>query len=196
MIENCPVCKIPLDPKTYDNAAFQECSQCAGVWILQSALGELEEENVQDLDQIDDSEVPIKQAADPSEMDCPCCGKDMLKYHFMYDTPIQLYRCDDCNGLWIEHGELKQMAAAIEAAKEPPTAEEIALASGLPVPSKDATQPIPSDPSVEARKEEILAEFTAEHEKTMAHYAAMTAMCRAMSAHVRGYGWYGGFGRI
>lgn len=129
MVHSCPICKIALTDKVYDRAAFSECSQCAGIWITQDNLKQLEYENVNDLVQIDLQNVPIKPANLPTNtLTCPKCSDEMEQFHFMVDTPIMLNRCSDCEGLWIDDGELTQMAEAIQAAYQPPTTKELGLA--------------------------------------------------------------------
>jgi Zn-finger nucleic acid-binding protein len=133
MVHSCPICKVALTDKVYDRVAFLECSQCAGIWIIQADLKQLEYENVNDLVQIDLQNVPVKSAnhLPTNALTCPKCSGDMEQFHFMVDTPIILNRCSDCEGLWIDDGELAQMAAAIQAAYQPPTTKELGLAKDV-----------------------------------------------------------------
>ena len=44
----------------------------------------------------------------------------MDQFHFMMHGPILLHHCGACEGLWIYHGQLTQIAQAIES-REPPS---------------------------------------------------------------------------
>jgi len=179
MVHSCPVCKVALEDKVYDGVTFSECSQCSGVWILEDDLRNLESENLQDLDHLDLSDVPIQPAGSPTaKLACPECGQEMEQFHFMVDTPILLHRCDSCDGIWIDHGELAQMEAAIGVANRPPTAEEIALANQA---RKDweagkttvvtADEPAPgAAPRTESEAE---LQFDQAHAAELVHYQAI-----------------------
>lgn len=184
MVHSCPVCNTALTDKMYDGVAFLECPQCAGIWIYETDLKQLETKNIKDLNQLDIMDVPIKPVESPADvLTCLECGGTMEQFHFMMDTPIMLHRCDACEGLWINHGELTQMEAAIEAANQPPTAEEIAIVKG--------ERPInhPADASKEAApgtRIESAAEmsFDNEHADTMAKYSTISSICRLLSTRI------------
>ena len=71
MIHNCPVCKIGLSDKAFHGTSFEECGQCAGVWITEQALERLEADDLRDLEAIDAMDVPV-HPADPGSAALPC----------------------------------------------------------------------------------------------------------------------------
>ncbi len=103
---DCPVCKVALIDKSLHGMGFEECPQCAGVWITEQTLKGLEADDLRDLEAIDAMDVPVK-AVDPGSaaLGCPACGGAMGQFHFLYDSPIVLHRCDRCEALWIGSGE-------------------------------------------------------------------------------------------
>ena len=190
MNHSCPVCKTTLTGKVYDGVTFSECPQCAGVWIFEDDLKQLESENVQDLDRMDVANVPVQPVESPSSpLPCPECGVAMEQFHFVIDGPILLHRCSSCEGLWIDDGKLTQMAAAIEAANRPPTPEEIALANQgrtdaiFGIPPKNAPAPASDATAGTVPRAESAAEvqFDQEHAATMARYNAIASVCRVLS---------------
>ena len=186
MIHSCPNCKVTLASKVYDGVAFTECPQCMGVWIFEDDLRHLESENVHDLEKIDETSAPIHPVSSPSEvLACPDCGMAMQQCHFMIDGPILLHRCSACEGLWVDHGELTQMAQAIEAANRPPTREEIAAANGAIASPPPPAKQVP--PRTESSTEQL---FDQEHAVTMARYQAISSVCKLLSTRV-GYGFFG-----
>ena len=116
MIRTCPVCRIGLVDQKFDGVNFAECPQCAGVWILEEELKRLESVGVDELKRLDAMERPMSVPPPPasSVFACPSCGGAMEQFHFLYNTPIMLHRCQPCGGLWIEDGEMAQMATMIE----------------------------------------------------------------------------------
>lgn len=163
MNHNCPECNVALVAKVFDGVSFEECQECGGVWILEEALRQLELKDVEDLGRIDQMDTPTKPAPpEESTVACPACGKTMDAFHFLIDTPIRLHRCLSCNGLWIGHGELTQMAAALEDAKKPITKEEAVL----------------------AQKAELEAEFEEDHRRTMQRYQSITGICKVLSTRL------------
>jgi Zn-finger nucleic acid-binding protein len=168
----CPECGAALAGKMYDGVAFSECPQCAGVWFFEDDLKHLETENVQDLDAVDLLEAPIKPVGAPSALlACPMCGGAMQQYHFMEDNPIVIHRCTPCAGLWMEHGQLKQMAEA---------------ASGtVPQPAPAVAPAGQAAPRVESAAE---LGFDQQHAAAMAHYQTITNACRLFNTRIRSYG--------
>lgn len=184
MAHSCPECGADLAGKIYDGVTFSECPQCAGVWFFEDDLKHIECEDVQNLDKIDLLEAPIKPVAAPTmTLACPMCGGAMGQYHFMEDNPILLHRCAACEGVWIEHGQLTQMAAAVEAANKPPTAEEMAAANQpLPMQHTGAVpQAMGSQPGQVPRVESAAEiAFDQEHAATMARYQRITGVARSL----------------
>jgi Zn-finger nucleic acid-binding protein len=183
MVHSCPTCKVPLKDQAFDGVAFAECPECAGVYIHEEDLRKLETQSVHELDKLDMANVALHPAGSASDvLACPQCDKPMEQFHFLIDGPVLLHRCNACEGLWIEHGKLTQMAAAIEAAHSPATPEErIAL---------NHSAPTAAAPRAESAAE---MQFDREHERTMARYRGITAVCRGLSTRMR-YGYIPGLG--
>jgi len=170
MIRTCPVCRIGLVDQKFDGVSFAECPQCAGIWILEEELKRLESVGVDELKRLDGMERPmsVPPPAASSVFACPSCGQAMEQFHFLYNTPIMLHRCQPCGGLWIEDGEMAQMATMIE------QGDSVGTNLGVD----------------RAKADEIMARFTQEHEETMARYQSVANVCRALCCWVRPYGFW------
>jgi Zn-finger nucleic acid-binding protein len=126
MAHNCPTCSIPLEGGVFGASRFEECPQCAGVWILEQALKAIESGSAHNLEQLDSMETPAHPVTPTaSERACPACGQTMQRFRFLVTTNIELDRCETCEGLWVDDGELAKMADAIEEANRPATPEEL-----------------------------------------------------------------------
>lgn len=42
---------------------------------------------------------------------CPQCQAGMKKVNYAYDSNVFVDRCDACNALWLDKGEIEQLAA-------------------------------------------------------------------------------------
>lgn len=161
MTHGCPDCRLPLVDKTYNQVSFRECPECTGLWILEKDLTSIEAEDAHALAIVDSLDRPTKDPVyNSGARPCPACGLLMERFRFLQSTSIILDRCVCCEGIWADDGELAQMARVLDIA--PPTPpEHLAL--------------------TQAKAEELMARFTAEHEARMARYEMITKACRAMS---------------
>ena len=163
MNSSCPVCRTALAHKIFDAVGLEECPQCAGVWIKVEALKSMESRSVGDLEEIDSVNIPIQAVVHPSMiMHCPECGLALASFNFEYDTPIQLHRCDTCDGVWVEHGQLTQMALTIEHTRGPVTVQD-------------------SHPVDDA---EALAEFSGEHARAMDRSSLISGACSFLTTRL------------
>lgn len=186
MVHSCPTCRVALRDQIFDGVVFAECPECAAVYIHEADLRQLETQSTHELDKLDIANVALHPAGAASDvLPCPQCDKPMEQFHFLIDGPILLHRCNACEGLWIEHGKLTQMAAAIEAAHSPATPQERnALNHGAAAVGQTGT------PRTESAAE---LQFDREHERTMARYRGITTVCRGLSQRIR-YGYIPGLG--
>lgn len=188
MVHPCPECGTALAGGIYDGITFSECPQCAGIWFFTDDLQHLEAQNVHDLNAIDLLQQPVKPVTSPPALlACPMCGGAMQQFNFASGSPVVVHACRACRGLWMEHGQLTQMATALESAVKPPTPGEAELMNEgyMGVHQLKGRSP-QSDPRIESAAE--LA-FDEQHAATMARYQAVSKVCRVLSMGHRRYGW-------
>jgi Zn-finger nucleic acid-binding protein len=126
---HCPVCGVALTHRVFHGVSIEECWQCSGVWIAEDTLKSIESRNVHSLQLLDALLEPTGvvmpvTAGSP----CPICGRGMEEFRFLLDTHIVLHRCDCCDGLWVAHGQLTQMAVALTEIRRPVTDKEAVIA--------------------------------------------------------------------
>jgi Zn-finger nucleic acid-binding protein len=101
----CPRCEIYMRKEevevTGSNITIDFCIQCHSYWFDKGELNKYIKTNV-----IDKNLKRTEGIQSWSKTVCPRCdGKISLK--FIEDLEVD--HCDDCGGLWLDHGELKQL---------------------------------------------------------------------------------------
>lgn len=168
MAHICPDCGIELTRRVIDAIPYEECEQCAGIWVTDIALKCLEDKGPNELAQLEEAHHPTRPVDRHAARACPVCRRPIQRFLTPGDPPVELDRCDLCEGTWIDDTELGRMAQAMQAANHP------------------QQQPAHLD------AETVLAEFSVQHESTMARSQAVTVMFKGMSHRVR----FGRFMRI
>lgn len=106
----CPVCKKEMMILEYNDVELDYCPICEGIWLDQ---GELELMLGMRDQRIDLSDIPDSAR---SKRRCPRCRKKMTKAHFP-DTEVEVDICTRDGGLWLDKGELQQIAGSQSSAK-------------------------------------------------------------------------------
>ena len=106
----CPVCKKEMMILEYNDVELDYCPICEGIWLDQ---GELELMLGMRDQRIDLSDIPDSAR---SKRRCPRCRKKMIKAHFP-DTEVEVDICTRDGGLWLDKGELQQIAGSQSSAK-------------------------------------------------------------------------------
>src|SRR5687768_3614584 len=111
MVRKCPNCATPLKRKDFDGLVLDTCPTCAGVFFDEGELADLRGRGEHMMATVDDEIQPeaAGSVAPASEKSCPGCGAKMGQFRYLYSSPVILDSCDQCGGVWIENGELKQM---------------------------------------------------------------------------------------
>lgn len=116
-MKTCPDCFGELRPEAVLDFEVDVCTHCAGVWFDEGELAKLRSAGSVELAILEDKFVPrIEPAVTERARACPVCGNGLRGFHYMYSTPVQLDQCDECGGIWVQDGELRQMAKVLEGA--------------------------------------------------------------------------------
>jgi Zn-finger nucleic acid-binding protein len=136
------------------------CPQCAGVWFDAGELRQIMQSDPVALIDLEEQNVPIAPMQHPADaaLRCPQCDRVLDRFHYTYSSPIELHRCDGCDGIWVEDGELKKMERWLHQARYGDTGGRL-----------------------EAEKAMAIAQMGVEHERTMSRLAGITAMCKLIS---------------
>lgn len=131
----CPNCKTDLIPKMIGGIEIDFCENgCKGIWFDEGELKKIRE--VPDKCEIYknvEGEFVSKEKTESLKEDariCPRCpGVELYKYNWDMKSNIFLDSCDNCNGIWIDAGELKGMNEYLKemATKAVPDSEEMKI---------------------------------------------------------------------
>lgn len=126
----CPVCSCRLRQVKSRNVVVDICSNCSGIWY---DSGEL---HIFLRDLVKSPDIPAKQTklfqrievetTDHSAVEsrmCPKCDLAMKTFNYAYDSNVFVDKCSQCEGIWTDAGEVKQIARHL---KEDPRALVVA----------------------------------------------------------------------
>ncbi len=106
----CPVCQVNLVPQTHLGITIDVCPTCAGIWFDADELPRLRELDPGVLPRIEHLYQPtVERYEGAGDRPCPVCRVPMYRYNYLYTSNIALDGCDQCGGVWVDHGELVKM---------------------------------------------------------------------------------------
>jgi len=99
----CPRCQKPALEELdldYSGVVLDRCLQCGGVWFDGGELEQVLKEAARD--------VHLPDEMQPCGLPCPRCETEMSSFQYP-DTEVTVDMCNECRGLWLDHGEFKQI---------------------------------------------------------------------------------------
>ncbi len=117
---NCPVCHKSLNQVREVFVPYQLCPECLGIWVdakmlVTLAVRRAVEEGIKPDKRLDLKPRAIEADPQPGRLRlCPGCGLAMKRFNYAYDSNIYLDRCPACDGLWLDGGEIEQIARHIQ----------------------------------------------------------------------------------
>lgn len=162
MARLCPDCHQPLQAETYHGITLDSCPHCAGFWFDEAELGRVRRSDPLALIELEEEHLPqveVQPNANTKRL-CPSCQSLLERYQYLYDSPVTLDTCVNCEGVWVEDGELGKIAQWLNRGKH---------ASSTPLDSQ------------QARKERVLAEAIAEHEQNVGRWHGLRGLCSLLS---------------
>jgi len=95
-----------------DHLAFEICESCGGLWLDK---GELDKMAFQVPGSIEYSSEKLAEEVDEPVKFCPRCkGLGLSKVYFLSYSDIVLDHCRNCDGFWLDAGELGQINKELE----------------------------------------------------------------------------------
>jgi Zn-finger nucleic acid-binding protein len=113
---NCPNCSHNLKPAQYEHLPYHYCTQCEGIWVNTKMLKHLAARIAADTNIKSSKPVPLlhKTVATVPQDDrirlCPQCTAGMKIINYAYDSNVIIDRCDACDGIWLDEGEIIKLA--------------------------------------------------------------------------------------
>ena len=119
---NCPIDRQPLEKSIYEgDVEIDSCSTCNGIWLDKGELESIQQirENNYDLE-LDErslmsshitSAYQLGTKPADRELTCPSCQNTMIQKEYGYASLIMIDVCPNikCQGIWLDHGELKAL---------------------------------------------------------------------------------------
>lgn len=127
MSSNCPRCGNALTDRNFGSVAVDGCTACGGVWFDYAELTKLARDPMTGLMEVErafQSSVVGYETA--GSMNCPRCNLHLYSFSFPHTPDVQLDACRQCKGVWVDDGELQQIAERVQACR--PAQEPVAAA--------------------------------------------------------------------
>ena len=122
----CPSCSNALVEVAGKSATVDICQSCKGIWFdcgeLVTVVQELlQREDVapRSLRPFEKSKVQTAKADSQIKRACPRCQQQMKSFNYAYNSNIILEKCSNCEGIWADAGEAREVARYL---KEDPRA--------------------------------------------------------------------------
>lgn len=114
----CIVCETALTTRTFANQQIDLCESCGGVWCDAGELVPVVNELIRQGKIPESAPVSAPKTRQHTDHDaadkvCPRCQEITESFNYAYDSNIFLNRCFNCSGLWLDSGELRQVALFI-----------------------------------------------------------------------------------
>ncbi len=106
----CPACDIPLCHVRYEGMPLHVCPDCGGTLVRRLRLGTIRRKQERTWTEAEKAELAARAAQNdrPLETRCPLCLQDMKKLLVRHGTVVfHPDRCDACDALWLDRGELE-----------------------------------------------------------------------------------------
>jgi Zn-finger nucleic acid-binding protein len=120
----CPRCTKILEETTARGVKIEGCHGCGGAWFDKGELTEVAKADPNALITIDGQFLPSPTLLTSADrlMTCPSCLRRLEPFEFKSFPGIEARGCPHCRGVWMDHGELTEIAERLLKRKQPPEA--------------------------------------------------------------------------
>ena len=126
---NCPKCQKVLENGIFADVVYHKCKTCGGFWFDKDELREIKQNK--DWFKLDSGVAGATSKTYKGELKCPRCDEKLHTIEYAQESGIRVDVCSECDGLWLDAGELKAMheesAGWIDKLKEKAQEELIAI---------------------------------------------------------------------
>ena len=125
----CPACRQPLIPHRTGSVTLDVCHHCGGLWLDH---GELEKINHEQPDPdvliAEFFTAPTVHVPEKPQRPCPRCSATTLAQKlYSLGSGVIMDTCPDCDGLWLDHGELEKIREALRHVTPTPLLHQIKI---------------------------------------------------------------------
>jgi len=122
---SCPRDQSSLSEQTLDSVVkVDHCGSCGGVFLDKGELNKIEDDTAREYaNQIREKENDVEEAYEMAKQlerpsaSCPKCKCEMEKEEYGMCSNVIVDSCPKCGGMWLDHGELKEIMLFFEGAK-------------------------------------------------------------------------------
>ena len=119
----CPKCNIYMESKHYNGFDVNWCYKCEGVWVSKKVLIEILSTMHVNPNDVDFYERLKNVKFHSSSRACPDCKLQILSTYIVNNVEVEI--CPDCNGMYLDKGELKKVAPFAKKPRKGMSDEEI-----------------------------------------------------------------------
>jgi len=119
----CPRCDIPLEATTYAGVDIESCTRCGGRWLDPDSLKAIVDtpepapSGGQPGVGVEPGRVNLASNQAKQDVRCPSCGEVMEPFNYAGDSGILLDKCQRCNHIWLDVGQLEDVRSAVAATR-------------------------------------------------------------------------------
>src|SRR5947209_2628414 len=117
----CPKCHQALQGVDYEGVHIDTCPACGGDWLDAGELASIVEARNRRFNEQECLAIAqaakitgVKLSALNRHLTCPKCGGTTHPVNYGDDTGILIDKCAQCNGIWLERGELDKIEELVE----------------------------------------------------------------------------------
>lgn len=112
----CPRCGDALASRAFGAVELDGCPRCGGIWFDRGELNQVTRDPEIGLIEVERAfERVLARSACHGPMDCPRCRSRLVPYTFPHTPDIPVSICLACKGVWLDDGEVEQLAERIHA---------------------------------------------------------------------------------
>jgi Zn-finger nucleic acid-binding protein len=114
MALTCPQCAVPMrEVKARATLGYyislDQCGRCGGIWCDRWELFPITAVEAERIDHVDQAALLSAVAGAPAELDCPRCRARLRPFHDpSLPADAHIARCPNCEGMWLNRGELRR----------------------------------------------------------------------------------------
>lgn len=115
MALTCPQCAAPMNevkaPATTGYLiVLDQCPRCGGIWCDRWELYPITAAAAAQLDSVDQPALRQPVAPADEQLECPRCRARMRRFRDpMLPEDARIERCPNCDGMWLNRGELRRL---------------------------------------------------------------------------------------
>ena len=112
---SCPHCRhFALEPVHLQDIEVDVCTHCGGMWFDAAELDQVIRQYDPDYPKTKLTTEEMGSRTQKARWLCPACRAPLDSYEFEPGSELQIDICEQCQGIWLEHGELDHAKAYYE----------------------------------------------------------------------------------